>query len=226
MNGSIKAVLFDLDDTLYDESAFVTSGFRTVAAHLADRFGVDKQEAFSAMMAVLTTEGRGKVFDRVLERYDLYSSQLVTELVNLYRSHFPEISLYPDVWPTFQTLRKCGIRLGIITDGLHVVQKRKVTALGLEELVDIIIYTDELGQDHWKPDPAAFKRAVVMLGVQPVEAVYVGNDPVKDFGGPNSIGMVAVHLCRNGIPEVCHCEAGLHINALTQIIQVVLGRGR
>ncbi len=81
MNGSIKAVLFDLDDTLYDESAFVTSGFRTVAAHLADRFGVDKQEAFSAMMAVLTTEVRGKVFDRVLEQYDLYSSHLVMELV-------------------------------------------------------------------------------------------------------------------------------------------------
>jgi len=145
-------VLFDLDDTLYDESTFVASGFRTVAAHLADRFGVDKQETCSAMKTVLLTEGRGKVFDRVLERYDLYSSQLVTELVNLYRSHLPEISLYPDVRPTFQTLRKCGIRLGIITDGLHVVQKRKVTALGLEELVDIIIYTDELGQDHWKPD--------------------------------------------------------------------------
>jgi putative hydrolase of the HAD superfamily len=63
VNGSIKTVLFDLDDTLYDESAFVTSGFRTVAAHLADRFGVDKQEAFSAVMSVLTTEGRGKVFD-------------------------------------------------------------------------------------------------------------------------------------------------------------------
>jgi len=162
----------------------------------------------------------------VLERYGLYSSQLVAELVNMYRSHLPEISLYPDVRPTFQALREYGARLGIITDGLHVVQKRKVASLGLQDLVDIMIYTDELGQEYWKPRSAAFQRAVVMLGVQPVEAVYVGNDPFKDFAEPNSIGMVAVHLCRNDILEVCHCEAGLHINALTQIIQVVLGRGR
>jgi putative hydrolase of the HAD superfamily len=224
VNGSIKAVLFDLDDTLYDESTFVASGFRTVAAHLADRFGVDKQEAFSAMMAVLTTEGRGKVFDQVLERYGLYSSQLVAELVNMYRSHLPEISLYPDVRPTFQALREYGARLGIITDGLHVVQKRKVAALGLQDLVDIMVYTDELGQEYWKPRSAAFQRAVVMLGVQPGEAVYVGNDPAKDFAGPNSIGMFTIHLCRNGIPEESDCEANAHISTLTEIMQVITGR--
>lgn len=226
MSGSIKAVLFDLDDTLYDEGTFVASGFRTVAAHIADRVGLDKQEVFAAMKAVLTTDGRGKVFDRVLERYGLCSPELVTELVNIYRSHVPQISLYPDVWPTFQALRKYGAGLGIITDGLHTVQKRKVAALGVEELVDIIVYTDELGKEYWKPHPAAFQRAVVMLDVKPTETVYVGNDPVKDFAGPNSIGMVTVHLCRNGIPEGSDCDANAHISTLTQIIQLITGRER
>lgn len=219
-------MLFDLDDTLYEESAFVASGFQTVAAHLADRFGVDEQEAFSAMMAVLKAEGRGKVFDRVLEHHGLYSPRLVAELVSMYRFHSPRISLYPDVALTFQALREHGTRLGIITDGLHMVQKRKVAALGVEKLVDIIIYTDELGQEYWKPHPATFQQAVTMLGVEPSEAVYVGDDPAKDFAGPNSIGMHSVHLCRNGIPEECDCEANAHINALTQTMQIIAVRER
>lgn len=221
MKSSIKAVLFDLDDTLYEEMTFVASGFWTVAAYLTDKFGMNKQEMFSAMMEILETEGRGKVFDRVLERYGLFSPALVIELVRIYRSHFPRISLYPDVQPTFQTLRKCGARLGIITDGLQFVQKRKIAALGLQELVDIIIYTDELGQEYWKPHPAAFQRAVVALGVKPAEAVYVGNDPDKDFAGPNSIGMFTTHLCRNGMPEKCNCKANAHIDTLTKIMQVI-----
>jgi len=220
----IKAILFDLDDTLYEESTFVASGFWAVAAHLAERFGVDRQKAFSDMMTVLTTEGRGKIFDRVLERYGLYSPYLVAALVRVYRSHMPSISLYPDVELTFWTLKENGVKLGIITDGLHVVQKRKVTALGLQDLVDIIIYTDELGGEYWKPHPASFYRAVSMLGVESSEAAYVGNDPAKDFAGPNSVGMLSIHICRNSMPEECNCEANAHISALTQLLQIITGR--
>jgi putative hydrolase of the HAD superfamily len=226
LNGSIKAVLFDLDDTLYDEASFVASGFQTVAAHLADRFEIDKRAVFSAMMRVLMMEGRGKVFDRVLEGYGLYDPHLVAELVSLYRSHLPQISLYPDVQPTFQALRQYGTSLGIITDGLHVVQKRKVAALGLRDLVDVIVYTDELGQEYWKPHPAAFRQAVAMLGVEPSAATYVGNDLLKDFAGANSIGMFTVHLCRNGIPEEGDCAANAHITSLIEIIRVITGRER
>lgn len=222
MKGSIKAVLFDLDDTLYDEITFVLSGFRAVSAYLANRFKVNEREVFSTMIEILKKEGRGKIFDRMLERYGLYSSHLVEELVKVYRLHIPTISLYPDVQPTFRALKRHGVKLGIITDGLHTVQKRKVTALGLQNLVDIIIYTDELGREYWKPHPLAFQQAVTMLGIKPAEAIYVGNDPAKDFAGPNSIGMFSVHLCRNGVPEECDCEANTHINTLAEIIQIIM----
>ena len=226
MNGFIKIVLFDLDDTLYDERTFVTSGFNIVATYLASKFGLDKQQVFSAMMTVLTREGRGRIFDRVLLSYGLYSPELVTELVNIYRSHLPQISLYPDVQPSFRALKQRGARLGIVTDGLHEVQKRKVSALGLCELMDVIIYTDELGKEHWKPHPLGFQHALKRLSATSEDALYVGNDPVKDFAGPKSIGMYSVHLCRNSLPEKCSCEADAHITKLTQLIQVILERGK
>jgi len=224
MKRSMKALLFDLDDTLYDEATFVVSGFRVVAAYVAERFGLDEEKIFSTMMEILKTEGRCKVFDRMLELHGLYSPQLVAELVNLYRSHLPQISLYPDVQPTFQALRECGVKLGIITDGLHTVQKRKVAALGLQNLVDIIIYTDELGQEYWKPHPAAFQKAIVILDMEPTEILYVGNDPVKDFAGPNLLGMITVHLRRTRLHEKCNCTARVHISTLPQILKIIAGR--
>lgn len=222
MNGSIKAVLFDLDDTLYEEITFVRSGFRAVTSHLCERFQLNRDELFLTMMEILSKENRGKVFDKVLEHYGLYHPRLVEELVCIYRSHQPNIHLYLDAKPTFQMLKSSGIKLGIITDGLHAVQRNKVTALGLQELMDIIIYTDEQGRDYWKPHPATFQRAIKVLAINPSEAVYIGNDPAKDFAGPNATGMVSVHLHRSGNVAEFSCKANFHIAELNQLVQGVM----
>lgn len=226
MSGSIKAVLFDMDDTLYDEHTFVSSGFRAVAAYLSNRFHVNEQSIFSAMIEVFSTEGRGKVFDKALERYGLYHPRLVDELVSIYRLHQPQIALCPDVVPAFRELKRQGAKLGIVTDGLHSVQKRKVAALGLTALVDVIIYTDELGHDYWKPHPAGFQHAMETLALKPTEGAYVGNDPARDFAGPNSIGMLTIHLQRNANFEETDCEAQVHITDLAGLIPIIVGMER
>lgn len=225
MSGCIRAVLFDMDDTLYDERTFVVSGFHAAAGYLADRFHIDGQGIFSAMMEVFSKEGRGKVFDKALERFGLCSPALVQELVDVYRAHWPQITLYPDVMPALTALKECGAKLGIVTDGLHSVQKRKVAALGLAELVDVIVYTDELGVDYWKPSPAGFLCALERLAVESTRAAYVGNDPAKDFAGPKAIGMLAVHIQRNGeLVKEANCEAQAHITELSELVHLVVGK--
>ncbi|MBC7261121.1 MAG: HAD family hydrolase [Chloroflexi bacterium] len=214
-----------MDDTLYDERTFVVSGFHAVAGYVSDRFHVDQQGIFSAMMEVFSTEGRGKVFDKALERCGLYSPTLVEELVHVYRSHQPQITLYPDVIPALTALKECGVKLGIVTDGLHSVQKRKVAALGLIGLVDVIVYTDELGRDHWKPSPVGFLCALERLAVEPTRAAYVGNDPAKDFAGPKAMGMLTVHLDRSSkLAQETDCEAQAHIAELAELVQLVAGK--
>jgi putative hydrolase of the HAD superfamily len=88
------------------------------------------------------------------------------------------------------------------------VQRRKITALGLNELFDALICTDELGQEFWKPSPIPFKVALALLGMCPSESVYVGNDPAKDFGGPNEIGMVTIRVDRCYQGEVLQNSGG------------------
>lgn len=220
-NSPIKAVLFDLDDTLYDEMTFVTSGFETVACYLSANFHLIEEEIFSLMMEFLSKDGRGKIFDKILEYNGIYEPKLVEELVSVYRSHQPNIDLCEFVVPTFQELRRLDIKLGIITDGLYSVQRNKVSSLGLKDIVDIIIYTDEIGREYWKPNPLAFELAIKELAIEPHEAIYVGNDPAKDFAGPNSIGIRSVHLCKNRCIEKSSCEANIHIGNINDVISTL-----
>ena len=192
----MKAVLFDLDDTLYPELDFVRSGFRAVARVLAQRCGANETALVERMWHILEEEGRGRVFDRIL--YEVPSAPRSDDGVRLltfvYRSHRPQIALAPETRPTLFALRSAGIKLGIVTDGLGTVQRNKIAALGLDDLVDAIVCSDEIGREWWKPSTTPFNVALALLDVEPKDAAYVGNDPGKDFAGPNSLGMRTIQI--------------------------------
>ena len=222
MSASIKAVFFDLDDTLYDELTFVHGGFRAVAETVAQRFGLDARQVCECLHKALQQHGRGKIFDVVCSDLGIGTPGLVPELVDVYRTHVPGIAFFSDAVATLKSLRAQGMRLGAITDGLHTVQKNKVAALGLEALVDFVIYTDELGPGRGKPHPAAFQKALQNARVKPDEAAYIGNDPSKDFGGPNALGMWSVHFCQRAGAS-CTCDARLHVARLSEIPELIAG---
>ena len=192
----MKAALFDLDDTLYEELTFVRSGFRAVARVLAQRTGGDEAALFARMWQVLEQQGRGRVFDTILEEAlsGRQTADDVRLLLYVYRSHRPEIALSPDAKPLLASLRAAGMTLGIVTDGLGTVQRNKIAALGLDPLVDAIVCTDEIGREWWKPSTTPFTVALALLGVEPARAAYVGNDPGKDFAGPNAMGMRTIQI--------------------------------
>jgi FMN phosphatase YigB (HAD superfamily) len=80
-----------------------------------------------------------------------------------------------------------------LTDGDPSVQRRKVTALGpLAEALDTVVLTGELGPGNAKPSPVPFELACRLLDVPPDHAVYVGNDPRKDFIGARLAGLTTV----------------------------------
>ena len=90
--------------------------------------------------------------------------------------------------------------LGLITDGTHTVQRKKVVALALEPRFHEIVYTDALGDDraYFKPHPMAFERVAAAIGVPGDRFVYVGDNPVKDFVAPNAMGWITVQIVRDG----------------------------
>ena len=228
MSCPIRAVVFDMDDTLYDEMMFVRSGFQSVARYLGIRFDLEEQKIYQIMLELLNSDGRGKIFDSVLKLHNIYSPRLVEELIEVYRTHTPKISLYSDVVETLERLRVEQLKIGIITDGLHSVQKTKVRALKLQDLVDFIIYTDELGSGYEKPHPAAFLRAIEILNCKPTNILYVGNNPEKDIFGANSVGMGSAHICRGDYTCNGSCNARFHAKSLKSLfddVPLTLGEG-
>lgn len=195
----MKAILFDLDDTLYDEKTYVASGFRAVARDLESEIGMSWNRLAEEMMSILEAEGRGRVFDLVLQRHATHCKERVLELVELYRHHQPNIQPYPDVLPVLEGLQRNGYLLGLITNGFHVMQKRKVDALGVAQHMDTLVYPDELGSDRWKPHPAGFLKGLDELAVSPERAMYIGNDPEKDVEPAREVGMIPVQMCRPGL---------------------------
>lgn len=209
----MKVVLFDLDDTLYPEIEFVKSGFRAVARYLASRYHFNEDMLFTQMLDILQRNGRGKVFDDLLRDLDLYAEKKVRLLVYIYRSHCPIIHLYEDALPTLKHLRRCGMRLGVVTDGMASVQRRKIAALGLEKLFDVIVCTDELGGDCQKPSIIPYRVALDLLQIAPLDAVYIGDNPAKDFAGAASIGMLTIEVKHQRQPNSIMRVIGEHAGA-------------
>jgi putative hydrolase of the HAD superfamily len=190
----MKAVLFDLDDTLYPEMSFVRSGFKAVAGYLGSRFGYEREAVSGRLLNILNEQGRGRIFDRLLSDLGIYDEDRVRLLVYIYRSHKPEIKLFPEALPMLRALKRKGLLLGLITDGMASVQRNKIAALQLESELDLVLCSDELGREYWKPSPVPFKLALEWLRVAPGEAVYVGDNLAKDFQGANTIGMGTIML--------------------------------
>ncbi len=163
----VRALLIDLDDTLYDEASYVRSGMAAVAREIAGLAGAPVADVEALMLEELARNGRGKVFDVALERLGVAPQpDLIKGLVEAYRDHRPDITLWPGVRETLGDLAR-DHRLAIVTDGLGLMQRRKVEALGVEALVETVVYCWELG---WpKPDPRPYLKAMEQLGGTPAE---------------------------------------------------------
>lgn len=177
----VKAVVFDLDDTLVSEKEYIKSGYHHIAGIIEDRFAIDKNQAFDDLMNLFRVSPLN-VFNRLYDKYQIeYSKEMILDLVKEYRGHFPDIQFYDDVLPCLMKLKRSGIKVGIITDGYAIAQRQKLKAVKAEEYFDEIIVTDELGRDYWKPHPKAFELIREKLEVDFSEMVYVGDNPEKDF---------------------------------------------
>lgn len=186
----LKAVIFDLDDTLYSEKEYVKSGYHAVAEGLP-------QVEDTEWKLWRAFENKKSAIDEVLTNEGIYTEELKQKCLEVYRSHKPNIHLYDGVLPMLLELRQQGYLLGIITDGRSEGQRAKITALNLDQYVDYIIVTDELGSmEYRKPNKKAFVMMQERFGVHFAEMCYVGDNIKKDFDAPEKLGMKSI-LFRN-----------------------------
>lgn len=191
----LQAIVFDLDDTLYPEHSYVESGFRAVAAWIAEQLGISRDKSFLYLQRLYSSGVRGNTFDQWLEDLGVAPGKWIPQLVRVYREHTPHIAPYPEVLTLLPELRQ-RFRLGLVSDGYLEVQRSKFGALGISHYFAGVVFSDELGADAWKPSPRPFLLVLERLAVAGQQAIYVADNPTKDFIGARQVGMRTVRVRR------------------------------
>jgi len=202
-------LVFDLDDTLYPERQFALSGFEAAGRWAATELGV---EGLAADMTRLLDDGHlGQLFRMALaEKMPEHSPEHLAALLEAYRDHEPELALFDDAgWALSHFAGQA--KLGLITDGTHRVQAKKVAALGIAAHFREIVFTDALGGRAFsKPHPKSYELVEAALAEEGHRLVYIGDNPAKDFIVPNARGWTSIMVHR---PEHRRIHAGAQVAA-------------
>lgn len=186
-------LIFDLDDTLYEELQFVRSGLRAVARFGECRFGLDRLSSETFLAASLARCGREKIFDRWLRNNDAWSIGRVKACVDVYRHHSPNLTLFCGAGSILDTLTR-QTNLYVVTDGHKVVQRNKIRALNLHRWFRKCLVTHHYGVRYAKPSTHCFDLIRQAEGAKWSELVYIGDNPEKDFVGLNALGAVTIRV--------------------------------
>ncbi len=199
----LKAVIFDLDNTLYPYEPCHRRGlarahalFRTLpetsripfmAAYLKARRAVARHHRATA-----TSHNRLLYFRRMCE--PVFHHHAAHHAVALHQAYwdgyFSAMRLDRSAKPLLKQLKRRGLRIGILTDLMEEVQLRKVARLGLGPYVDAVVTSEEVGRE--KPDPRMFRTMLRKLGTTPACSLIVGDDYRKDVVGGKRAGLATV----------------------------------
>ncbi|WP_342305959.1 HAD family hydrolase [Methanolobus sp. ZRKC5] len=182
-----KVIIFDLDNTLYNEKEYVISGFKAVALFLAREKSLDYCTVYSSLLESFTINGRGNNFEYLCNKLDI-GNHIISRLVKVYREHCPEITLREDIEMFLWELSK-EYKLCLLTNGWLIPQKMKVESLRLDRYFDTIFYSQQDGLDFAKPHPKYFMQILQFYKIETSEALMIGDDPVTDIQGAKNLNM-------------------------------------
>lgn len=189
-------VVFDMDDTLFPEEAFVCSALAVAGRHAEAEWGIG---SFSKELNRLFAEGkRGNLFQLAWTNltHGSLAADKSAELLRIYREHRPDsLPWFPDAAAIMDKVAERH-PLELISDGYLPTQANKFAALGASRWIRDPIFTESMGREFWKPSPRAFE--IVMCRHPGAPCAYVADNPSKDFVAPNALGWLTIQVARPG----------------------------
>ncbi len=216
---AIRAVIFDLGDTLVTQEPLVGSvsnrmGAAAVAAivhpfaetpptaeQLAESLGEALHDAVAvAYLAECAIPDVRRIFREVFDRFDWEptAEQLDLMLPAYFKPWFNAMTADEQAAPVLSLLRKAGLSTALVANLIYGddLLRARLSKLGILNQLDTLVFSTETG--WFKPHPAAFREALQRLGVTADEALVVGDDWEFDVQAPRRMGMRAIWLRRDG----------------------------
>lgn len=205
---TIDAVLFDLDDTLHDDTSAYHNAAEEVAREVAAEHGVDalalkaayvaEAEGFwtrltADQLATRLANVRSQLWNAALNRVGLDDLDLAHRSANNYNAYRKKyLTLFPGAIDVLRLLRARGMKLALLTNGFAETHREKIAMLNIGELFDAIFIADEVGM--LKPDPLLFAHACATLGVATMRGAMVGDRYERDIRGAMEAGLYTIWL--------------------------------
>lgn len=202
---SKKAVLFDLDDTLYNYTAAnkvaLVEVHKVFIKHVNvgyDEFirlyELAKEEIHRELSGTASAHNRILHFQRIIEKtHNTFVSEIILELYDTYwDTILHQMKLNEGAWELLVELKKRNIKTAIISDLTTRIQLRKISQLRITDYIDVLVTSEGAGAE--KPHPIMFLMALNKLNLLPQDAIMVGDNPINDIEGGNAVGIDTVQL--------------------------------
>lgn len=188
----IRAIVFDVDNTLVDFMKMKSDAVNAAVDGMLDAgLKMPRDEVLNRIDAIYKERGLEyqQVFDELLERElgSIDPKILASGILAYRRARESALVLYPHIHMTLLGLLRRGIRLGVVSDAPRMQVWLRLCSLSLQHVFDAVVTFDDTGER--KPSPAPFREVLRRLGVEPHEALMVGDWAERDVVGGRSLGM-------------------------------------
>lgn len=209
---SIKAVIFDIDNTLYSYDKNHIYGMKALTDYCESAFGKSAEETLAcykkAGQIMIDRIGGdvAAIHNRLLRTQgmlELWEKPVFPHARNMYHAYWDTLirqsQPVPGVIDFLKELKKRGVRTGTGTDMTAYIQYKKLESLGATPYIDFMVSSEEAGVE--KPHPHLFEICVEKAGVQAVECAFIGDNYKKDVEGACNSGLRGIWYTQEQEPE-------------------------
>jgi putative hydrolase of the HAD superfamily len=226
MSQKTRAVIFGIDDVLYD-ATYQTTNARLAAVRAMIEAGlpVDLETGYRTLEGIVKELGSDSTrhFDKLMERLGLkWTPRVVAAGVVAYRETNPiYLKPYPDTMPTILKLRDMGYKLGCASGGRSVKQWQKLVSLGLQHCFHAVVISEDLGSEML--NKSVIEEAIKRLGVVGRETIFVGTRPNAEISVAAELGTRTVRLLRGEAKteKASGAKPYREINKLSELFQLI-----
>ena len=220
----IKAVIFDLDNTLLDFVKMKESAIDAAVEAMIDAgLKMGKEEAKEKIFKIYEEKGieYQQVFDKFLEEIlgEIDPKIHAAGIVGYRRAREGTLVTYPHVNVTIIELIKKGLKLAVVSDAPRLQAWLRLCTLGLHNYFDVVVAFEDTGKR--KPDPEPFKKALALLGVKPYEAIMVGDWAERDIIGAKTLNIKTVFARYGDTFGTKNSGADYEINDLLELLDII-----
>ena len=220
----IKAVLFDLDNTLIDFMRMKKSAISAALdAMIAAGIKLEKEAASAILYKIYDKHGieYQHVFQEFVKKnHPTLDYRIVAEGIVAYRKVQPAmLQPYVNVIPTLLALKQKKLKLGIVTDAPQRNAWLRLVEMRLQHFFDAVVCFEQTKK--LKPSKLPFKKALSMLQVSAENCIMVGDWPERDIKGAKKLGMVTVFAQYGSIKVIKRSGADFDIGDVAELVPIV-----